>query len=89
MNATYSLEYRQTACLRCGKPLAEHRYYTLHDVMDSQGATYEVPVNGYRSPISPKVIGQWIGHEPMPWPEHTALKTCAALRAQDLEGRTA
>lgn len=65
----YPLQYRLTACLQCGRPTAEHRRYTDADIQDSKGATFTNPVNGYRSPLSPIIIGQWIGHQPMPWPE--------------------
>lgn len=63
----YPLEYRRTRCLMCAKPLREHRKFTQADIDASKGATYENPVNGYRAPLSPTLIGQWMHHEPMPW----------------------
>lgn len=63
----YTAEYRRTCCVQCGRPLAEHRRYTAEDVAKSAGATWQRPVNGNPSPLSPKVIGQWVGHAPMPW----------------------
>lgn len=68
----YPLEYRKTRCLQCARPLAEHRRFTKSDIEASAGATFKQPVNGYRAPLSPTLIGQWIGHAPMPWKEFYA-----------------
>lgn len=65
----YPLEYRMTRCLKCAHLLSEHRRYEQSDIEASKGATYHNPVNGYLAPLSQSVIGEWVGHEPMPWPE--------------------
>jgi hypothetical protein len=51
-------------CLKCNKPLSDHRKYTVEHINKSKGATYKNPVNGYFSPLCPSLIGQWIGHDP-------------------------
>ncbi len=56
-------------CLKCAKPLADHRRFTQADIDASQGATYHKPINGYLAPLSPTLIGQWMHHDPMPWTE--------------------
>lgn len=71
----YPLEYRQTRCLVCSEPLANHRRFTVEDIASTAGATYEKPINGHRSPLSPTLIGQWKSHEPMPWKESTWKET--------------
>jgi hypothetical protein len=55
----------KSVCLRCNRPLEHHRRITAEIVASSQGATYEKPVNGFRAPLSPVTIGQWLYHEPM------------------------
>lgn len=65
----YTLEYRLSRCLRCSRPLTEHRRWTAETIAATAGATCEKPINGCRAPVSTKCIGQWIGHDPMLWPE--------------------
>jgi hypothetical protein len=63
----YPLEYRRTRCLKCAKPISEHGVFTAELIERVKGATYEKPIEGYRAPVSPTLIGQWLTHEPMPW----------------------
>jgi hypothetical protein len=67
MDEYLSLEYKLTHCIKCGRRLSEHQRYRADDVHESIGATYERTRNGYYAPISPLVIGQWKGHDPMRW----------------------
>ncbi len=55
----------KTICLKCNRPLEAHRKVTAEIVASSVGATFHAPVNGFKSPLSPSTIGQWIGHDPL------------------------
>jgi hypothetical protein len=70
----YPMEYRLTRCLVCSEPIENHKRFTAEDIEAVKGATFEKPINGYRSPLSPKLIGEWKSHEPMEWPERIAMK---------------
>jgi len=67
MSYIYTEEYKRTRCLKCAQLLSDHRRFTQADIDAAKGATYHNPVNGYRAPLSPSLIGQWMSHEPMPW----------------------
>lgn len=79
MTDKYPMEFRLTRCLRCSGLLTEHRRWTAEAIAATAGATYENPISnpafgffGCRCPVSPKCVGQWIGHDPMLWPERIA-----------------
>lgn len=55
----------KTVCLKCNRPLEQHKQITAELVARVAGATYGNPIEGFRSPLSPKTIGQWVGHDPM------------------------
>lgn len=55
----------KSVCLACNRPLELHRRITAETVALSQGATYQRPKNGFRAPLHPSTIGQWIGHDPL------------------------
>ncbi len=62
-----SPEYKRTHCVQCGRPLTEHRRITAEDVKRSALARWDSPIDGWRAPLHVSTIGQWIGHDPMPW----------------------
>jgi len=55
----------KTVCLKCNRPLEHHSKVTAELVAETARATYEKPIKGHYAPLSPKIIGQWIGHDPM------------------------
>lgn len=55
----------KSVCLKCNRPLEQHQKITAELVEAVKGATYDKPVLGYRSPLSPLTIGMWVSHDPM------------------------
>jgi len=55
----------KTVCLKCNRPLEHHKQITAELVESVKGATFDKPILGFRSPLSPLTVGQWIGHDPM------------------------
>jgi hypothetical protein len=70
-------------CLACNKPVDQHLKWTAEDIDASAKATFAFPVilpNGYKAlgPTSPKCIGQYVGHDPVPPFQH--LRVFGAAR---------
>lgn len=75
IDATEACEMIDAArCLQCGRLVVDHRTWTEADVAATAGAAYKNPVTlpencgmtvVVRTPISPKCVGQFIGHDPM------------------------
>jgi len=69
-------------CLSCNQPVDGHRKYTAEDIVASESATFGSPVllpSGTKalSPLSPTLVGKFIGHDPVLPLQHLAMPGAA------------